>query len=393
MHRDVCTYALLISVPDATNLSPDPPRSRLKDGAEFGTRIELRWDGHEPTAAPLGRCDLSFWEDGTRTAAPTCVHFAMQKEACKAWSMMNGDKKVSVLAASLVARLEVFCLRLAASGAGAAVRTKLLCAGWKPEVSTVPFLKRGFRFEGEPDETLGFKMLKSEEARAREAAARQATAVVSGASGGSSDVPASAAEGAATSSEQAPLASLQQLGASGKRKRAEAPRGEESPAGVSPAGSDPSVTPLPLRTPSETPSSAAPSSAAPSSGLPASAVVDSSGKPTSSASAGGSSRELTDTPVAHEDHADESDEPPDEDDEPSEDEGEPAEEWGEISAMGRFATQPSGSVPAASGAAESETLVSTQLADTQPGETQLGATQRFDEMDDVDATMAELLGD
>ena len=116
-------------------------------GHEFGTRMELRWAERE-TEQPLGQCDLRFWEEGTRTAAPICTAFAMHKEPCKAWSLMNGDKKVSVLAASLVARLEVFCLRLAASGAGEAVRTKLLCAGWSAAVSTEPFVRRGFRFEG-----------------------------------------------------------------------------------------------------------------------------------------------------------------------------------------------------------------------------------------------------
>ena len=38
-------------------------------------------------------------------------------------------------------------------------------AGWKPQVKTIAFVKRGFVFQGAPDGTLGFKMLKDEAGR------------------------------------------------------------------------------------------------------------------------------------------------------------------------------------------------------------------------------------
>jgi hypothetical protein len=176
----------------------------IGDGAEFGTRMELRWDQMDASAAPLGKCDVRFWEEGTRTAAPICLRFEMHREACKAWSMVHGDKKLSVLAASLVARLEVFCRRLAASGAGGAVRTKLLVAGWRAEVACEPFVRRGFRFEGAPDETLGFKMLKSDEAREREAAARREAAAKEAAAGEAGDKQPAAPSPAAGAPAEAP---------------------------------------------------------------------------------------------------------------------------------------------------------------------------------------------
>ena len=58
----------------------------------------------------------------------------MLPEPCRAWSLANGNKPIAILAASLVQRLEVFCLRLAASASGVGTRTRLLVAGWLPQV-------------------------------------------------------------------------------------------------------------------------------------------------------------------------------------------------------------------------------------------------------------------
>ena len=119
----------------------------------------------EASASPLAKCDLRFWEAGSRMAAPVVTAFELMPEPCKAWSMANGDRPISVLAASLVARLEVFCLRLAASASGVGTRTRLLVAGWEAAVLTAPFVKRGFTFQEAPDASLGFKMLRSQEAK------------------------------------------------------------------------------------------------------------------------------------------------------------------------------------------------------------------------------------
>ena len=130
----------------------------LQPSGDFGTRLELRWADVDPSTEPLGRCDVRFWEEGTRSAAPTCVLFEMHKESCRAWSIVHGDKKVSVLAASLVSRLEVFCLRLAAPRRHAA-RTRLLVLGWERTSMPSSFQAGPPR---RPRRSLGFKMLKSE---------------------------------------------------------------------------------------------------------------------------------------------------------------------------------------------------------------------------------------
>ena len=311
---------------------------------------------------------MRFWEEGTRTAAPTCILFEMNKEPCKAWSMMNGDKKISVLAASLVSRLEVFCLRLAASGAGGAVRTKVLCAGWRPQVATEPFLRRGFNFEGAPDETLGFKMLKSDEARAREAAAaaaKEAAAKEAAAKAAAAQETGAAAEATdSAADESGGMARSMALGLNGKRKRAEPPMGDvDSPMGA--------ATPVPLRTPG-TSSSGAGSSLDPMSGTGA-------------------------HEVGHVATADQSD-----DDEPSESEPEPepeveAEEWGDISAIGRFTSTPAATQLDATQLdatqLDATQLDATQLDGSQPGQPGAsGAAIGGEDMDDVDATLAELLG-
>lgn len=150
---------------------------------DFGTRLELRWGELDPSAKPLGRCELRYWEEGARMAAPVVTGFELQPEPCKAWGAANGDKTTGVLAASLIARLEVFCLRLAASSTGHASRTRLLVLGWMPQVKMASaFAKRGFAFQGDPDKSLGFKMLRNDEAKRRDDKAT-AAAVDSPASG------------------------------------------------------------------------------------------------------------------------------------------------------------------------------------------------------------------
>ena len=57
----------------------------------------------------------------------------------------------------LVSRVET-TLRLAASGGGLdAARPPLRVAGWKPEVQTAPFVACGFRFDQNPEQSMGFK--------------------------------------------------------------------------------------------------------------------------------------------------------------------------------------------------------------------------------------------
>ena len=85
-------------------------------------------------------------------AAPVVTAFEMLNEPCKAWAMSNGNKPISLVAASLVARLEVFCLRLAAAASGEGTRTRLLVAGWLPQVKTSAFVKRNFVFQDTPDQ-------------------------------------------------------------------------------------------------------------------------------------------------------------------------------------------------------------------------------------------------
>ena len=123
----------------------------------------------------------------------------MHSESGKAWSLANGGKPVGVLATSMVARLEIFCLRLAASASGAGTRTRLLVAGWKASVKTDCFVKRGFTFQDAPDHSLGYKMLKAD-APARPAAQPAAAGKRAlPAADASEAAPAASAEGVASS--------------------------------------------------------------------------------------------------------------------------------------------------------------------------------------------------
>ena len=90
----------------------------LNQGSEFGTRLELRRADLDAQSAPIGRCDLRFWEEGNRMAAPVVTAFEMHTEGCRAWSMANGNRPAALLAITMVQRLEVFSLRLAASATG-----------------------------------------------------------------------------------------------------------------------------------------------------------------------------------------------------------------------------------------------------------------------------------
>ena len=200
-------------------------------GGDFGTRLELRWGELDLQSAPLGRCEVRFWEDSTRMAAPVVTAFEMQPEPCKAWGVAHGDKPASVLAASLIARLEVFCLRLAASASGAGTRTRVLVLGWLPQVKmTGAFQKRQFVFQGDPDKSLGFKMLRSGEAMKRDASAAGAAAAAgagspaaiagpSGAAGAASSASAFAGKANPAGESTPGLATLPS--AAGKRRRPE----------------------------------------------------------------------------------------------------------------------------------------------------------------------------
>ncbi len=146
------------------------------------------------------------------------VHLSV-RQPCASWSLAHSDKKPGLLATSLVSRLEIFCLRLAAaSHAGAAARPKLLVAGWLAEVDTAPFVKRGFKFNGEPNACLGFKLLKDPAA------------------------PKQPAKHAADSPSAPPATAHQ-----GKRKRSAAEG--ESAAGPSSAAAARSFEPWPVRRP------------------------------------------------------------------------------------------------------------------------------------------------
>ena len=85
----------------------------------------------------------------------------MHREACNAWCLQREGVKRAALAKTLVSRVETFTLRLAASGGGLdAARPSLRVAGWKPEVQTAPFVACGFRFDQNPEQSMGFKLLK-----------------------------------------------------------------------------------------------------------------------------------------------------------------------------------------------------------------------------------------
>ena len=119
---------------------------------------------------------MEYFEADSRQPAPTCVLLRLNREPCASWSQAHNDRKPSLLATSLVARLEIFCLRLSATASLTVARPRLLVAGWLPEVDTAPFVKRGFSFNQEPYATgkhagkqggLGFKLLKTDADRAK----------------------------------------------------------------------------------------------------------------------------------------------------------------------------------------------------------------------------------
>ena len=247
-----------------------------------------------------------------------------------------------------------------------------------------------------PDASLGFKMLKSEEAKAREAAAKEAAAAAHAASAKQPASHAADADatrpiaGDAATGEGSGVRSAASvtLGVSGKRKRAAAPGGDVD----SPMGAHGSATPLPLRTPGSG------SSAAFSSGgggphrsdEPASDGMEDA--PASAHAASAAPPEKTMAELEAEERARWQ-----EDD---------AEEWGEIASMGRVApsAESSGASSGASAPAEvahaaaaAHEADATADAPSAPGAPlEPGGTQRLgddgEEMDDVDATMAELLG-
>ena len=240
----------------AANLAVHIRSGQIGGASDFGTRLELRWGAMEASASPLAKCDLRFWEAGSRMAAPVVTAFELMPEPCKAWSMANGDRPISVLAASLVARLEVFCLRLAASASGVGTRTRLLVAGWEAAVLTAPFVKRGFTFQEAPDASLGFKMLRSQEAKKSDAADAAASASpvpnadgAAAAAATSADATAGVSAAATASSAAAAAAAAEGkdtpgglatgVGALGKRRR-EVAEGDEgmTPVAPPPAGTE-----------------------------------------------------------------------------------------------------------------------------------------------------------
>ena len=103
----------------------------------FCSRLELRWSQMEPEAAPLAICEVEYFEADSRQPAPTCVLLRLNREPCASWSQAHNDRKPSLLATSLVARLEIFCLRLSATASLTVARPRLLVAGWLPETLTL----------------------------------------------------------------------------------------------------------------------------------------------------------------------------------------------------------------------------------------------------------------
>ena len=103
----------------------------------FCSRLELRWSEMEPEAAPLAICEVEYFEADSRQPAPTCVLLRLNREPCASWSQAHNDRKPSLLATSLVARLEIFCLRLSATASLTVARPRLLVAGWLPESLTL----------------------------------------------------------------------------------------------------------------------------------------------------------------------------------------------------------------------------------------------------------------
>lgn len=309
----------------------------------FASRLELRWEQMEASASPLGVCEVEFFEEGGRMAVPTCVLLRLNKEPCAAWQSEHADRKTSVLATTLVARLEVFCTRLAASaaggGGGAASRPKLLVAGWLPGVQTAPFVTRGFRFDQAPDASLGFKMLKTDADRAR-AVGKPATD-----EGGAGDSPAP------------PPGTTAQQG--GKRKRVTEDDGGSGGTAGAPDAKQPTFAPWPVRNAAATGAST-------------------SGAAASSAAAAAAAGEAAPSDDAHgESQADEPQPAPytfgggDEDD---------VIELGEISNLGRMAQQAVPEVP------DDHTQ-----GNAEPEMQQATVPQATEGMDDIDAALAELL--
>ena len=79
---------------------------------------------------------MEYFEADSRQPAPTCVLLRLNREPCASWSQAHNDRKPSLLATSLVARLEIFCLRLSATASLTVARPRLLVAGWLPETLT-----------------------------------------------------------------------------------------------------------------------------------------------------------------------------------------------------------------------------------------------------------------
>ena len=73
----------------------------------FCSRLELRWGEMEAEAAPLGICEVEYFEADSRAPAPTCVMLRLNREPCACWSQAHNDRKPTLLATSLVSRLEI----------------------------------------------------------------------------------------------------------------------------------------------------------------------------------------------------------------------------------------------------------------------------------------------
>jgi hypothetical protein len=219
-------------------------------------------------------------------AAPVTTAFEMSTEPCRAWAQANGNKPLHTLATYLVSRLEVFCMRLAASASGTGSRSRLLVTGWTPkarhappdaheapvialthdvgrlslahamliaarsaahlhrrphralvQVQTMAFVKRGFMFQGAANATLGYKMLKNDAAQKPGAVKRDADAADSPA-GASDAADADAAAGTSRVADDgeashsrvdaAGTTPATAVGAAAKRRKAEEEEGGEA---------------------------------------------------------------------------------------------------------------------------------------------------------------------
>lgn len=163
-------------------------RSGDLPGGIFCTRFELRNADEPPSAPPLGRCDVRYFEPRSMLAGPIAMSLRMSKEACKGWASAKAGRDLGVLGTTLVERVEVFCTRLVASRTGELRGSSaLLVAGWLPELTVTcrparplvrmhmsmrpplpppaqvaPFVRRDYKFHGDPDESMGSKFLKTQ---------------------------------------------------------------------------------------------------------------------------------------------------------------------------------------------------------------------------------------